>query len=296
MGKSPEGRLDSDDRLKAASPITSRHNPIVARFRRALRQGPSLEEPLVLEGPRLLDDAIAAGVSISLVAVSTSVASLPRVSGVIRRVSPTTDIVVVADRIMLALSPVTSPSGVVALATAVTSGVDDMVRRHPSLIVGLLGVQDPGNTGAVIRAVEAGGASGVVTVDGANPFGWKAVRGSMGSVFRLPVVRAPSPIWIREHACLSGLRVVAAVPRGGVPLAETDLRHPSLIWLGAEGPGLTRDLVDTADDLVSIPMQDPVESLNIAVAAALVVYEAARQRRDDTAITDADRWLGKISG
>jgi len=296
MGKSPESRTDPGDRLESALPITSRHNPIVARFRRAIRQGPLAEGPLILEGPRLLDDAISAGVPISLIAVSTSVASMSRVTRVIDRIDQTTDIVLVADRVMQALSPVTSPSGVVALATTITSCIDDMVRRHPPLIIGLIGVQDPGNTGAVIRAVEAGGASGVVTVAGADPFGWKSVRGSMGSVFRLPVVRAPSPFWVRDHTCMSGLRVVATVPRGGIPLPEADLRHPSLIWLGAEGPGLAPGLVDRADDLVSIPMQTPVESLNIAVAAALVVYEAARQRGDVTDADHIDRSPGKTSG
>ena len=180
--------------------------------------------------------------------------------------------------VMDALSPVSTPSGLVALAKLRPARIDDVMQAPRPLVVGLGGVQDPGNTGAVIRAVEAGGASGVVAVGGADPFGWKALRGAMGSAFRLPIARGGDPAEVRRQAAAHGLRVVVAVPHAGAPLNETDLTGPCLVWLGAEGSGVDPDAVETADDVVSIPMRRPVESLNVAVAAALVVYEAARQR------------------
>ena len=208
--------------------ITSRRNPIVARFREITRSATPTGSTVLLEGPRLIEEALAAGVPIDLAAVSTGTATAHRAAAVLDQLDPAlTRLVRVSPAVMEALSPVSTPSGFVALATLLPVGFDAAAPPPQPLVVGLLGVQDPGNTGAVIRAVEAGGATGVITVGGADPYGWKALRGSMGSAFRQPVV--------------------------------------------------------TADEVVSIPMHPSVDSLNIAVAAALIVYEAAGQRAGATA-------------
>jgi TrmH family RNA methyltransferase len=263
--------------------ITSRRNPIVARFRDSTHSASATDSTVLLEGPRLIDEALAAGVRIDLAAISTGTATARRSAAVLDRLDRTvTRLVRVSPAVMEALSPVTSPSGLVALATLQPASFAAAAPPPQPLVVGLLGVQDPGNTGAVIRAVEAGGATGVIIVGGADPYGWKALRGSMGSAFRLPIVRALNRDQARAEANAHGLRVLAAVPRDGTPVSDTDLRGPCLIWLGGEGGGLDAGVVANADEVVSIPMHPPVESLNIAVAAALIVYEAAGQRTSDT--------------
>ena len=258
-------------------PITSRRNPLVARFRRAARRNAGDDSTVLLEGPRLVEDALAAGVRVDVAAVCTGRPGR-RAAAVARRLAPVTRVVPVTAAVMDALSPASTPSGLAALATLRPARVDDALRVPRPLVVGLSGVQDPGNTGAVIRAVEAGGASGVVTVGGADPLGWKALRGAMGSAFRLPIARGGDPAEVRRRASAHGLRVIAAVPHAGTPLTGADLKAPCLVWLGAEGSGLDQNSVEAADAVVSIPMRRPVESLNIAVAAALIIYEAARQR------------------
>ena len=268
--------LAPDADAEPVETITSRRNPLAARFRRAARRDAEAGPTVLLEGPRLVEDALAAGLRLDVAAVSTSPA--PRVSALARRIEPVARVVRVTSAVMAALSPAATPSGLVALAALRPAPVEDAMRASPPLVVGLSGVQDPGNTGAVIRAVDAGGASGVVTVGGADPLGWKALRGAMGSAFRLPVARAGDPAAVARAAAARGLRVIAAAPRGGTPVAGADLSGPCLVWLGAEGPGLDGGAAATADETVSIPMRPPVESLNIAVAAALIVYEAARQR------------------
>lgn len=265
--------------------ITSRRNPLVARFRRAARRGAGADSTVLLEGPRLVEDALTAGLHVHLAAVRTGPAG--RAAAAASRLPPAARVVRVTAPVMDALSPVSTPSGLVALAALRPARIDDTMQGPRPLVVGLGGVQDPGNTGAVIRAVEAGGASGVVAVGGADPFGWKALRGAMGSAFRLPIARGDRPAEVRRQASTRGLRVIAAVPHAGTPLTETDLTGPCLVWLGAEGAGVDPDAVETADEIVSIPMRPPVESLNVAVAAALVVYEAARQRADATAAASA---------
>ena len=104
----------------------------------------------------------------------------------------------------------------------------------------------------------------------------------MGSAFRLPVASTRDLGEAMLAARAAGLRLFATVPRGGTALAEAVLSQPSAILLGGEGPGLPDELVTTADEMLTIPMQPPVESLNVAIAAALILYEASRQRLDVT--------------
>jgi TrmH family RNA methyltransferase len=147
-------------------------------------------------------------------------------------------------------------------------------------VVILNGVQDPGNVGATIRAAEGCGATGVVCSEAtADPFGWKALRGAMGSTFRLPVASTESLAAAMDAARARGLQLCATTARGGTPLPDCDLRGAVAVVFGSEGRGLPDELVSAADVRITIPMQPPVESLNVAVSAALVLYEAARQRR-----------------
>ena len=144
-------------------------------------------------------------------------------------------------------------------------------------VVAPVGVQDPGNLGAIIRTAEAAGAAGVaVTGRSADPFGWKALRGAMGSTFRLPVADGGDPAAVVEAARAAGFRVLAAVPRGGPAPHEADLGGRRLLLVGGEGAGL-RPVADLADAAISVPMAPPVDSLNVAVAAGVILYEARRQ-------------------
>jgi TrmH family RNA methyltransferase len=150
----------------------------------------------------------------------------------------------------------------------------------PPLVVIACDVQDPGNLGALIRVAEAGGASGVVAAGAcADPVGWKALRGSMGSALRLPIVTQPAIGQAVAQAKSRGCRVVATAPRDGRSLFLADLKGPLAVLVGSEGSGLPDEVTRSADERISIPMAAPVESLNTAVTAALVVYEAKRQRQ-----------------
>jgi TrmH family RNA methyltransferase len=178
---------------------------------------------------------------------------------------------------MTALSPVRSPSPVVALADRPVPKPTQQTGPH--LLVVVADVQDPGNVGAIIRVAEAGGATGVIVCGtSADPYGWKALRGSMGSALRVVIRRLESASEAPADVRGLGCRVIATVPRGGVSLFDLDLKPSSAVLIGGEGPGLSEEVIDACDVRTSIPMASPVDSLNAAVAAALVVYEARRQR------------------
>jgi tRNA G18 (ribose-2'-O)-methylase SpoU len=153
--------------------------------------------------------------------------------------------------------------------------------EHPAqpLVLLLAGLQDPGNVGAIIRTAAASGATGVAAIEGtANPFGWKALRGAMGGTFRIPVSTRGSLLDAIAAARDANVQIVAAVPRDGTPLPEVDFRGPTALVLGGEGTGVSDAVAAAADAAVTIPMRRPIESLNVSIAAAVILYEAFRQR------------------
>ncbi len=256
--------------------ITSRRNAIVSRCRDAARAA-TPESPILLEGRRLVDEALAADLPLEVALVTADTAETEEQAARLQRLDRVTRLIQVSAPVMAAASPAASPSGLLALAPRPDLTLETVLAGTVPLVVALVGVQDPGNTGAVIRTVEAGGATGVVTVGGADPLGWKALRGAMGSTLRVPVTRASDVATLAAAARSRGLRTLAAVPRGATPITEADLTHPSLLYFGGEG-GFDLDGLGGVEERISIPMRPPVDSLNLAVASALVVYEAARQR------------------
>jgi TrmH family RNA methyltransferase len=265
--------------------ITSRQHPLVKTFRRAARGDQTV---VLVDGWHLLKEAAGAGLLVTDVAVSGD----PRATGhgalVDRLARGGTRIAHVSSAVMDALSPVRTPTGVTALVRRPPEEWAAILAPAPPLILLVAGVQDPGNVGATIRSAEAGGATGVVLAGpAADPWGWKALRSAMGSTFRLPIARRERLAEAVSALKAEGVGVVAAVPGGGLPMERIDLRLSIALLLGPEGPGLDEEALALADQTVSIPMRPPVESLNVAVAAALLVYEAHRQRtsRGDTRST-----------
>lgn len=257
--------------------ITSRHNTSVARYLAAARG--ENRAVVLLDGLHLVGEALAAGTSVQHALVAADARRSPEVRDIVRRLLDAHVTVAGASAaVMSAVSPVRSRSPVVALARRPESGPRVFARRARPVVI-VCDVQDPGNIGAIVRVAEAGGASGVVAAGScADPFGWKALRGSMGSALRLPLLIASQVDAAVALARRHRRRIVAAVPRGGRSLCEADLAGCFAVLIGGEGQGLNQALSADADERISVPMEPPVESLNSAVAAALVVYEARRQR------------------
>jgi len=257
--------------------ITSRRHPLVLTCREARAGGD--DQPLLLDGWHLLTEARDAGLTVDAVALGVDPPGAAEAEVVAELQAGGTQIETVSADVLQAMSPVRTSSGVVALAQRPGTGLTRVFDAMPSLIVVAVDVQDPGNLGALVRAAEAAGATGLIAAGGsADPLGWKALRASMGSAFRLPLARVPEIDDVVNSARLLEVGLVAFVPRDGTPLARVDLRGPVCLLLGGEGPGLTKALLEVADVQASIPMATAVESLNVAVAGALAVYAAAEQR------------------
>jgi TrmH family RNA methyltransferase len=258
--------------------ITSRQHAVVRRCR-AVARGDARQ--MLLDGWHLLADAYAVGLPVELVAVRADIAAA-HASTLEVMAGEGTPIVHVSDSVMDALSPVRTPSGVVAIAARPIIDRRALLAPAPALVVAAMGVQDPGNVGALIRSADAGGATGVLLdIDSADPWGWKALRAAMGSAFRLPVLRDDDARARIDDWQEAGLAIVATDSGDGVEPHTLDFTQPLVFVMGAEGTGLSTDVLEAADVRVRIPMRARVESLNVAVAAALLVYEAARQRGQD---------------
>lgn len=267
--------------MASADRITSTKNPLVRRFR-AAAEGQQAGV-LVADGFRLAEEALAA--DLSPVEFVWSDKLLERDGGEqllarLRRTSATEH--ACSDKVVERLSHLKTHQGVVLMVRRPKFDVGDLLQGKAPLVVVAAGIQDPGNLGALIRCAEAAEVSGFLALaGGADPYRDKAVRGSMGSVFRLPCLCEMSIGAAVEFLNESGLQVMVADQgaESGKPFWEADLSGPTAIVLGSEGGGVPRALRRIAAVTVRVPIAKPVDSLNVAVAAGVLLFEARRQRR-----------------
>ena len=282
--------------------ITSRENRWLKRFRAALG-GERGEDGMVgVEGVRLVEAALGSNLPVEALLVSASgERHLPRVAPVL---SSSVPVLRTSDKLFAGVADTRTPQGIAALVQPRQATIDSLL-REPALIVVLVGIQDPGNVGTMIRAAEAFGASGAATchADGigtADPFGPKALRASAGSALRLPIVHSVSHTILLSQLRMFRVKIYAAVAGGAGAAADSklavtdpataslrawdiDWKIPSAILIGNEGSGLPADVVRAADARVYIPQaavnaRVGIESLNAAMAAGVLLYESMRQR------------------
>jgi TrmH family RNA methyltransferase len=230
-----------------------------------------------IEGPNLLAEALRAGLRIECVFVAQGAEHLLDALGL----HAETEVLLVPKDILDSVLATEAPQSIAALVEPpdwTWAHLLDVHSKAPSLIVMLAALQDPGNLGTTIRSAEAFGADGVLclpgTVSAWNP---KAVRASAGSVFRVPLLEASAADSIaRLHR--AGAKILAATVHAAQPADLVDLTGPVALLIGNEGNGVPADLAAQADGAITVPCPGPVESLNAAVAASVLLYEAARQR------------------
>jgi TrmH family RNA methyltransferase len=266
--------------------ILSRHNKTVKDIRRLRRSKGDLA---LLEGPHLVEEALAAGLELEIVLATPPFLATGEGAALARRlpVSP----LEIAPELLAELADADSPKGLLAVARLPRSGVSALPVRAGALYLYIDGLQDPGNLGALARVAEAAGVAGLALAPGTvHPNHPRALRGSAGSLLRLPVASGVAPEALVDHLSALGPLAplaplapniphwAALVPRGGTDLYSTPLAGTLVLALGAEGPGLSPAVLALADLRLTIPLAPPVESLNAVVAAALVLFEVRRQR------------------
>jgi TrmH family RNA methyltransferase len=253
--------------------LLSDKNPLIKQVRRAVQKGALTENGFAIaEGFHLLEEALKSNAEIGAVIVSQSVKSAieAHVKGLKLSVS------VVRDPDFAAFASTETTQGVIALVKPPAWTLDQLLRGC-ALVAVLDGIQDPGNAGAILRAAEAFGATGAAFLKGSvSPYNPKCMRASAGSIFRLPVMPAlEEPLLLAALAKKRGI-LYAAMPHAALLASAANFKPSCAIVIGSEGRGIRDHIADHATAL-SIPTTG-VESLNAAVAAGILFYEARRQR------------------
>jgi TrmH family RNA methyltransferase len=287
MKKSSGASPSTAQRLRR---IEGRHNPLVKQLRQAFSCAELTNSgDCAIEGLRILEEAIRSGLRFSAVFFRES--ALDRAERLLPQLGAHVETLLLPDALFDSVVPSESPQGVAALVRLREFSLEDILERlQVGPIVVLAGLQDPGNLGTILRSSEAIGSAGVVLGEGTvSPFNSKVVRASAGSVFRLPLVhRQTYRLEKKESAKLEevsealrrrNVRLIATSSHKGKPIDQADLKTPAAIFFGNEGSGLPRGLMAKMDEFVSIPHTQQVESLNAGVAASIVLYEAARQKK-----------------
>lgn len=257
--------------------ITSTKNPAVSTVKSLLLKAAERNRQglFAAEGKRLCRDIITSGWPLNKAYVTEEFIEKEK------DFFPDNNYELVSPNVLKAMGDTKTPQGVIGIFSLPKFSAKDIFKKENPLVLILDEVSDPGNMGTMIRGFEACGGDGIILVNNCtDPFGAKCIRSTMGSIVRLPVIKAESANDLKEllDKNAPGIRVYACHMEG-MDYEKVDLKKPSALVIGNEARGLSPDIVTISNDLIRIPMEGRVESLNAAVTALVVGFEAARQRR-----------------
>ena len=259
--------------------VEGRHNALVKELRQAFNRGELTGSgECAIEGFRVIEEAMKSGLRIRAVFFSES--AEPRAHKLLPQIASQAEALLLPDKLFSSAVPSQTPQGVAALVYVKSFTPNEVVGSSlPGPVLVIAGVQDPGNLGTIIRSAEAFGAKGILLGEGTvSAYNNKVVRASAGSVFRVPIAKTSMEAAI---ALLrpNSFRLLATSSHKGTALPETDLSGATAVFIGNEGAGINKKFLAQMDELIMIPHSSKVESLNAGVAASIVLYEVARQRR-----------------
>lgn len=263
--------------------IEGRHNALAKEVRQAFAHAERTADGYcAIDGLRIVEEAIRSGLKFRAILFKESAENLAE--RLLPQIGANVETLLVSDSLFDGIVPSETPQGVAALVRMKEFSIEDVIERlQVGPVVVLVGLQDPGNLGTIIRSAEAFGSAGVVLGEGTvSPFNSKVIRASAGSLFRLPVVLAKAAGAVEEASSKlrkASVRLIATSSHKGTPIDQAQFTGSCAVFIGSEGSGLPRGLMAQVDELVAIPHSQQVESLNAGVAGSLVLYEAARQRR-----------------
>jgi RNA methyltransferase, TrmH family len=278
--------------------ITSRHNSLV-KHARALRDGRETQDQIFIEGLRLAEEATRSGLNIHDALYTEKFRQDERGGRLLEEAKAAgARETLVSEEVLASVSDTKRPQGIVLLAARphtspatlfagahtgrhMPARAEESLTPAVPLIAVIHGINNPSNAGAILRTAEAAGATGAISTRGTTDlFSPKALRGAMGSSFRLPLWTGADFAEVvrvcREH----GVRLTGATLSAARTHTQVDWTLPSALVLGSEAGGLSREELRLLDETIRIPMCPPVESLNVAVACGIILYEAERQRRE----------------
>lgn len=236
----------------------------------------------VAEGMRIVEECATSAWPVEVCIYTEAAASRERTRVIIDKLAATKcRMVIVPEDIYNKISDTEQPQGIMAVIKKRQASITQMITQDNilPLIVVLDGIQDPGNAGTIIRTADAAGCTGVIMLKGsADIYAGKTVRATMGSLFHLPVIEGVTPEDLVSELRQSGVTLLATCLQKSDVYYQLDFTKPVAIILGNEGQGVSHELIEAANARINIPLVGQAESLNVAVAAGVIIYEAVRQR------------------
>jgi TrmH family RNA methyltransferase len=260
--------------------ISSRDNPKI-KHPRMVRDG-RVSEQLFIEGLRLAEEAVRANLKISDVLFTENFAQNER-HGDFLKAAQRFNLIEVSEKVLDSISDTKTSQGVIVIAEKPAHGKETVEANLSNtkfpLVVLLHQINNPANLGAILRTAEAVGVSGIITTkNSTDVFSPKALRGAMGAGFRLPVWVNADYFEVLEWSRGKNLKSVCADVRSKTSYTEVDWKTGRLLVVGSEGHGLSEMERNATNEDLIIPMENSVESLNVAVACGVILFEAKRQR------------------
>lgn len=261
--------------------LLGKNNPRVkALLRLTRRRHREEEQKFIIESYRMVAEALSSTWPIEAIYCTPKFQAGSRGQEILAVArSRNVDVYVIPPEVLNRVATVEEPQGILAVVYVRKSSLEELLRPSPPLVVVVDGVQDPGNLGTIIRTAYAAGASGALLIEGTvDVYNLKTVRATAGAIFHFPVAQGVPLNKALDFIERAGLRLIVADPRGATSLYEANFCGPTAVVVGGEGAGPRPEVYGAALHRVFIPMQAKTESLNVAVAAALLIYEAVRQR------------------
>jgi TrmH family RNA methyltransferase len=262
--------------------LLSKNNPRVKYVRRlANHRFRDKEKRFLVEGIRFVEEAIRSAWPVEMLVYSKEIMENPRAEQLLKTAAASNvSLLEVEVKDFGELAETITPQGVIAVAAQRGQQLEDLETEDgPALLVLVDGVQDPGNLGTIVRSADAAGAGGVILLEGtADIYNPKTLRATMGSIFHLPVIQGVSAQGVLSYLKQRGIKTVAGDPHCSRVLSEIDLKVPCALVAGSEAGGINKSLKENVDETARIPMPGRAESLNVAISASIMLYEALRQR------------------
>jgi RNA methyltransferase, TrmH family len=257
--------------------ITSPVNPQL-KFARRVREG---KEPdaIFVEGERLCEELLKSGLPLKVAFHSPDPS--PRAAAVIAELwQRQCHVYETATEAFGVVSDTVNPQGIILIAAHPVAEIETVIRPSANLLIAFDSVQDPGNAGTILRTAEAAGVQGVIALTGTvNCFAPKTLRSAMGAAFRLPIITEVAPEELHARCQAAKITLAATTSRASLIYSDYNWQQPTMLLFGNEANGVRPELLAQCEVQMCIPLQSPVESINVSAAAAAILFEAARQRR-----------------
>ncbi len=259
--------------------IGSPTNSLLKVYRQALAKGTTRQGWLAVEGPFLVEEALGAAPAIRTHSLLMAESGLAKFAGLMKRLPAEAEAVQVPDRLFERVAQTQNPQGIAGLVELPPHNLDTILGGENLLLLVACGLQDPGNLGTLMRSASAFGASALFTLhETVSPFNPKVVRSSAGAIFHLPVLAGLTANELLNRLRAAQVRIIAADRHSPLSLCQADLRGSLALMVGREASGLPREIAGEASLLLSIPIRPGMDSVNVAAAATVFLYEVARQR------------------